>query len=225
MCWVFQKIGKFALISLNLFASFFSFRSLNLKVKRLGGGYGGKISRSSQIACACALAAHLLNRPVRFVMTLEANMSSIGKRYACINNYEVEFDHDGKIVKLDNDYVQDYGCSLNEMVEGNTSSFFRNCYVKNGWKIKATAAKTDAPSHTWCRAPGTTEGIAMIENIMEHVAHKLEKEPLEVRMANISNSSEMKKMLPEFAKNVGKLKSWRHHLARSLKIFQYFRLL
>jgi xanthine dehydrogenase/oxidase len=171
----------------------------------VGGAYGGKISRSAQIACGSALAAHLLNRPVRFVMSLEANMNSIGKRYPCLNNYEVEFDHDGKIVKLNNDYVQDYGSSLNEVVESATTSYFRNCYVKNGWSIKATAAKTDAPSHTWCRAPGTTEGIAMIENIMEHVAHKLRKEPLEVRMANISNDNEMKKMLPEFASSVGKL--------------------
>lgn len=87
---------------------------LNMHVRRLGGGYGGKISRATQIACATALGAFKLNRPVRFVMQLEANMNSIGKRYACLNDYDIEIDANGKIQKLTNDYVEDYGCSKNE---------------------------------------------------------------------------------------------------------------
>jgi CO/xanthine dehydrogenase Mo-binding subunit len=69
--------------------------------------------------------------------------------------------------------------------------------------VNAKAAITDAPSSTWCRAPGTVEGIAMIENIMEHVAMKVKLDPLDVRMNNIPADSEMKKLLPEFAKSVG----------------------
>ena len=87
---------------------------INMSVRRLGGAYGAKISRSAQIACAAAVAAHLLNRPVRFIMTIEANMTSIGKRYACIADYDVDFDNNGKIQKLVNDYVEDSGCTTNE---------------------------------------------------------------------------------------------------------------
>lgn len=88
--------------------------SINMQVRRVGGAYGGKISRSVQIACAAAIAAQHLNRPVRFVMTIEANMNIVGKRYACINDYEVEVDDNGKVQKLINDYVEDSGCSPNE---------------------------------------------------------------------------------------------------------------
>lgn len=87
---------------------------INLQVRRLGGGYGGKISRSIQLACAAAIAAHHLNRPVRLILTIEANMSVVGKRYACINDYDIEVDDNGKIKKLTNDYVEDSGCSPNE---------------------------------------------------------------------------------------------------------------
>lgn len=88
--------------------------NINIHVRRLGGAYGAKISRASQISCAAALAAYKLNRPVRFVMQLEANMNCIGKRYACISDYDVEINRNGKIQKLTNDFVEDYGCSLNE---------------------------------------------------------------------------------------------------------------
>jgi xanthine dehydrogenase molybdopterin-binding subunit B len=43
----------------------------------------------------------------------------------------------------------------------------------------------------------------MIENIMEHIAWKVKKDPVEVRLNNISGDSEMKKLLAEFVKSVG----------------------
>ncbi|XP_035910085.1 xanthine dehydrogenase 1-like [Anopheles stephensi] len=176
--------------------------SLNFSVRRLGGGYGSKISRAAQVACACALAAHLQNRPVRFVLTIESNMSSIGKRYGCISDYEVDVETSGRIVKLTNNYMQDYGASLNESVGEATTEFFNNCYDTKTWKVVGKAAKTDAPSNTWCRAPGTTEGIAMIENIMEHVAWELGLDPLELRLMNMPEGSKMRELLPQFRKDV-----------------------
>jgi xanthine dehydrogenase/oxidase len=177
--------------------------SLNLYVRRLGGGYGAKISRPTQIACATALAAHLLQRPVRFVMTIEANMSSIGKRYGCFCDYKVEVDDDGTIKKLTNDYTLDMGCSLNESPTFAIQDFFQNCYETSAWKWAGKEAKTDAPSNTWCRAPGTTEGIAMIENIMEHIAYETGKDPAAVRLANIPKGNKMKELAPDFLKDVG----------------------
>ncbi|XP_053676315.1 uncharacterized protein LOC128726526 [Anopheles nili] len=176
--------------------------SLNFTVRRLGGGYGSKISRSCQIACACALAAYLLNRPVRFVLTIESNMNSIGKRYGCITDYEVDVETNGRIVKLINNYMQDYGASLNESVGEATTEFFPNCYDSKAWKIVGKAAKTDAPSNTWCRAPGTTEGIAMIENIMEHLAWVLGLDPFEVRLLNMPEGSKMRELVPQFRTEV-----------------------
>jgi len=58
-------------------------------VRRIGGSYGSKITKATHIACACAVAAHILKRPVRVVMDLETNMKMIGKRLPYFNKYEV----------------------------------------------------------------------------------------------------------------------------------------
>lgn len=137
------------------------------------------------------------------VLTIESNMEAIGKRYPCISDYEVEVDENGKIQKLLNEYVEDYGSSFNEPAYL-TTEFFSNCYQSDCFEVRASKAKTDTASNTWCRGPGTVEGIAMIENIMEHIAKKVKKDPLDVRVNNISSKSEMKSHLLEFAKSVGK---------------------
>ncbi|KAL7051324.1 hypothetical protein ACKWTF_004429 [Chironomus riparius] len=174
---------------------------INMYVRRLGGAYGAKISRQNQIACACALAAHLLNRPVRFVMRLEANMNIIGKRYACINFYDIKVDDNGKIHELNTAYTEDYGCSKNESPLPMATACIQNCYDHQHFKIDARVAVTDAPANTWCRAPGTVEGIGIIENIMEHIAFTVKKDPFDVRMANIPENSPMRSYMTDFAKS------------------------
>ncbi|XP_001654510.2 xanthine dehydrogenase [Aedes aegypti] len=176
--------------------------SLNFYIRRLGGAFGSKISRASQVACACAIAAHFSQRPVRLVLSVESNMDSIGKRASCISNYRVEVDDNGKILKLVNNYVEDYGCSLNEPVEMVTAQFYKNCYDASRWKLVGKAALTNSASNTWCRGPGTNEGITMAENIMEHIAHSLGKDPLAVRIENMHEDCKIRELLPEFIRDV-----------------------
>jgi hypothetical protein len=87
-----------------------------------------------------------------------------------------------------------------------TANFFLNCYDHTFFKIDAKAAVTDAPANTWCRAPGTVEGIGMIENTMDHIAFILKKDPVDVRIANLPTDSKMHTYLLDFIKSTGKLK-------------------
>ena len=45
--------------------------------------------------------------------------------------------------------------------------------------------RTDKASNTYVRAPGTTHGHAAIETVMDHLAHDLGLDPLELRMINM----------------------------------------
>lgn len=180
---------------------------VNMEVRRLGGAFGAKISRNVQIACACALACHLLQKPVRFVMNIESNMTTCGKRNACSSSYEVEVDAEsGRIRKLRNEFKQDFGCSPNEgdIIHMTAAHNVANGYDKTpNWTIEGKKMYSSTPSTTWCRAPGATEGIAMIENIMEHIAFETKVDAAAVRLANISKESPLQQILSTFLEDIG----------------------
>ncbi|ETN61206.1 aldehyde oxidase [Anopheles darlingi] len=175
---------------------------INVTVKRVGGAYGFKLTYASQVACACAVAAHQTGRPVRMTLPLETAMCAMGKRAGSVSEYEVSVDRSGRISKLSHTYIHDDGASMNLLLGGMTSDLFKNCYRTNSWKLRGKIARTDVPPNTWARAPGTSEGIAMIENIMEHVAHATGQDPLQVRLANMPQDSKMRKLLPQFRRQV-----------------------
>ncbi|XP_053674772.1 xanthine dehydrogenase-like [Anopheles nili] len=175
---------------------------LNLSVRRVGGAYGAKLTRASQIACACAVAAFRTGSPVRMVLPLETAMSMSGKRCGSVSEYEVSVDATGRIAKLSHTFIHDAGAALNVMLGGMTTDLFKNCYRTDYWKLRAKIARSDSPPNTWARAPGTSEGIAMVENIMEHIAHHVGLDAVDVRMVNISRENKMHSLLPRFRRQV-----------------------
>ncbi len=66
---------------------------VDVTVRRLGGGYGGKIYLPSGVAGACAIAANKVNRPVRLVLDIQTNMEGFGKRVPYLFNYTVMHQH------------------------------------------------------------------------------------------------------------------------------------
>lgn len=178
---------------------------INMRVVRVGGGFGSKITRSAQFACMAALPCFLLNRPVRLVLPLEQNMQSVGKRYGLLANYELEVDDAGEIQTLQTKFMQDAGCSFNEAVDGITKETMPNCYKKDTWTLSGSLAQTDAPSNTFFRCPGTLEGIATTENIMDHIRWSTGLDELAVRLANMVPDHPMRKLSADFVLETRKL--------------------
>ncbi|XP_045774054.1 xanthine dehydrogenase-like isoform X1 [Maniola jurtina] len=159
---------------------------VDVEVPRLGGAYGGKASRASLIACACALVAYKLNRKASLVMPLTDNMEVIGKRMPAYFEYELGVNNDGVIQYADVVFYSDGGSSINDNLASYIADPLSRLYNKKRWNIKGYSVITDKPSNTWCRAPATAEGFSAAEHIMERIADATKKDPIEVRTLNIT---------------------------------------
>ena len=61
------------------------------KTKRLGGGFGGKETRSAFIAAAASVPSYLLNRPVKLILDRDVDMMITGHRHSFVGKYKVSF--------------------------------------------------------------------------------------------------------------------------------------
>ncbi|XP_043920190.1 xanthine dehydrogenase-like [Protopterus annectens] len=160
-------------------------KNINIVTRRLGGAYGGKATRANLVACAAAVAATKLKRPVRCSMSLGTNMKSIGRRHNYLTKYKVGFNKDGTLNGIIFTYYCNNGCSPNDDEVGVSLIFSDNTYKCSNWHIKPIALKTNIPATTWCRAPGSLQNIFFIETVMEHIASYLSLDPIDVKQRNL----------------------------------------
>ncbi|XP_042871766.1 indole-3-acetaldehyde oxidase-like [Penaeus japonicus] len=175
---------------------------INVSVRRIGGGYGGKITRQHVVSSAAAVASRKLRCPVRIVVDLNTHMSLVGWREPYLSKYEVGFDDDGKLQALRVDMFSDAGHVPNEASVGFLAGPVQNAYHVPNLLFRPVIVRTDTAANTWCRTPGTVEALATIENILEHIANYLKKDPLEVRMLNMVKPEVPRLMAPPLERNV-----------------------
>ncbi|XP_062502119.1 xanthine dehydrogenase/oxidase-like [Corticium candelabrum] len=165
--------------------------SLNVSVRRIGGGFGGKLTNCGHTAAAASVAAYTLRRPVRVVLDLEANMKMFGSRDPCMADYQVGFDDIGRILAVVMTVYSDFGFSNNDETLDDFQHFFDNAYYIPHWQLDLRGCRTHKARNTWCRAPGSVSSVFILESIMEHVAKKLGKNPNEVRYINLYQKGQM----------------------------------
>ena len=84
-----------------------------VRMKRMGGGFGGKETRSVFASCAAAVAAKRTSRPVRLTLPRNVDMLITGHRHVFVSKYNAsaEITEDGaKLVALDIQLYNNGGC-------------------------------------------------------------------------------------------------------------------
>ncbi|CAG9767287.1 unnamed protein product [Ceutorhynchus assimilis] len=188
---------------------------INISVKRLGGAFGGKIMRNGQIAAATALACHLLKKPVKMWLPFETNISAIGKRYPVSSKYKAHVDSNGIIQSLDNQIYYDHGNGNNEQIVFFMREVYMETYDSSTWRTDTGIVFTDTPASCYTRAPGTAEGILLIESIMEQIAMEIGMDPLELKLKNLNNKH------PKLLEHINDFLNWADIFERKLQINKF----
>ncbi|XP_041981596.1 xanthine dehydrogenase/oxidase-like [Aricia agestis] len=158
---------------------------IDVSVRRLGGGFGLKITRPTQQAVACNLVVSKLNRPCRFIQSMRTNMRAVGKRLPNSVDFEASVSDTGVIQYIKYSIYSDNGYIFNENFTSLGMDLYYNCYDRGPWNYTSYNTVTDTASNTWCRSPGALENVTSTEMIMEQIAYELGLDPLNVRLANL----------------------------------------
>ena len=162
------------------------FNRVTIVVRRLGGGFGGKESNASAIAGAAALAAITTGRPVKLRLPREVDMIATGKRHGFQYRYEVGFDGEGRVLALDAELAADAGWSL-DMTPGviaRALTHVDNAYWLPHVRAVGYACRTNLQSNTAFRGFGGPQGVLVMEDALDRIAHRLGRDPWDVRVLN-----------------------------------------
>ena len=160
--------------------------AVRVEVRRMGGGFGGKESQGNALAIACAWAARLTGRPARMRYDRDDDMMVTGKRHDFRIAYQVGFEDSGQILGVD--FVQYCRCGwaqdLSLPVADRAMLHADNAYHLPHARIESHRLKTHTQSATAFRGFGGPQGVLGIERVVDHIAHHLNLDPLDVRRQN-----------------------------------------
>ncbi|CAG4982084.1 unnamed protein product [Parnassius apollo] len=157
------------------------------RVKRMGGGFGGKESRGILTSLPVAFAAHKLNRPVRCMLDRDEDMQMTGTRHPFLIKYKVAATKEGKLMgALVNIYNNGgYSIDLSGPVVERAMYHIENAYYIPNVEVTGYVCKTNLPSNTAFRGFGGPQGMFGAETMLRDVAQKLGKSPEEISKLNL----------------------------------------
>ncbi|MEQ8196079.1 MAG: molybdopterin-dependent oxidoreductase [Rhodospirillales bacterium] len=155
----------------------------------IGGGFGGKQTRSASFAAMASIAARCLDRPVKLELSREQDMTLVPGRSPFRADYRIVIERaTGAIKALDINMesnggaAEDYSPSIVE-----TGVFLiDNAYFIEHARIRARCGRSNLPAgFTATRGYGKPQTGAIIETILDDAAAQLGIDPQALRKRNL----------------------------------------
>ncbi|PIO30993.1 hypothetical protein AB205_0063890 [Aquarana catesbeiana] len=164
-----------------------------VRVKRMGGGFGGKESRSSVISTVVALAANKTGRPVRCMLDRDEDMLITGGRHPYLGRYKVGFKNSGQVTALEVSYYLNAGNSvdLSHAVLDRSLFHMDNAYKIPNIRGTGYLCKTNLPSNTAFRGFGGPQAMMVVEAWMSDIAEVCKLPPEHVRKLNMYKEGDL----------------------------------
>ncbi|KAL5459110.1 hypothetical protein PMIN06_002961 [Paraphaeosphaeria minitans] len=160
---------------------------INARVKRMGGGFGGKESRSVPFACYLAIAAKKEKRPMRLMLNRDEDMLLSGQRHPVQARWKVGVSKEGTLLAMEADVYDNAGFSqdMSGAVMDRCLTHFDNSYECPNVLLRGHVCKTNIHSNTAYRGFGAPQGQYFSETIMYNIAEGLGMDIDELRQKNL----------------------------------------
>ncbi|KAI2882529.1 hypothetical protein CBS76997_8527 [Aspergillus niger] len=157
------------------------------RVKRLGGGFGGKETRSVQLAGICATAAAKAKLPVRCMLNRDEDIATSGQRHPFFCRWKVGVTKEGKLLAFDADVYANGGHTqdLSGAVVERALSHIDGVYNIPNMHVRGRICKTNTVSNTAFRGFGGPQGMFFAECMVSEVADHLQIPVEQLRWQNM----------------------------------------
>ncbi|MFJ8192651.1 xanthine dehydrogenase family protein molybdopterin-binding subunit [Streptomyces sp. NPDC096094] len=154
--------------------------SVRVRSEHIGGGFGSKGLRAHQVSAV--MAATLLQRPVRVVMTRRQMFSLAGYRSPTAQRVRLGAEADGRLRALEHRSLNQTS-TVYEFVEP-SAGVARVMYDADAHRTANHVVRLDVPSPTFMRAPGEAPGSFAIESALDELAERCGVDPIDLRLRN-----------------------------------------
>jgi xanthine dehydrogenase YagR molybdenum-binding subunit len=149
--------------------------------KFLGGGFGCKGSPWSHVPLA-AMAAKIVGRPVKLVLTRHQMFAFVGYRPQTRQKLSIGASKDGTLVAIRHELLSETS-RFDEFVEG-SAVVSRMLYACGNVRTSHRLVRLDVSTPTFMRAPGKTTGNYALEAAMDELSYAMKMDPLALRLKN-----------------------------------------
>ncbi|ODN01215.1 Xanthine dehydrogenase/oxidase [Orchesella cincta] len=164
---------------------------VKVRCRRMGGGFGGKESRTCLVSLPTVMAAVKLGKSVKTVMNRWDDMVVTGGRHPFQCRYKLAITKEGRILGVQATLYSNGGCSSDASppVMEKALMSIEAVYTIPHWDMHGFACKTNLASNTAFRGYGGPQASIFMENIIDAVAEKVGKSPVEIREMHLQQQN------------------------------------
>lgn len=156
-------------------------RQVTVISEHVGGGFGSKGTPRPN-AILAAMAARVVDRPVKLAVPRAQMPAVVGHRTPTIQRLRLAAGADGALVSISHEVVE-HTSTVREYAE-QTAVGTRHLYAAPHRRTTHRLAALDVPTPSWMRAPGECPGSFGIECAMDELAVAAGIDPVELRIRN-----------------------------------------
>ena len=165
--------------------------AVQIQSRRLGGGFGGKDDQQCNILAATAVAARLLRRPVRTMLTRTEDMLQKGGRHAFLGKYKLGATAEGKILGMEVDLIANGGAWLTSSIGILCCAILKGftTYDLPNLKVVGAIARTNYCPSSVFRGAGQPQAAFIVEAAVDALCQRIAvgsvQRSLAIRQSNL----------------------------------------
>jgi CO/xanthine dehydrogenase Mo-binding subunit len=151
----------------------------------VGGAFGAGLRTWPHVVLA-AVAARVVSRPVKLVLTRAQMFTSVGYRPATVQHVQLGATRAGQLIAIDHEGTEPtaLGDDFAESLTRATAVLYA-CPNLSG---RTSQVRLNVACPTWMRGPGEAPGMYALECAMDELAFELDIDPVELRLRNYAEA-------------------------------------